>query len=576
MLNFRVWAPHARKAEIKINDQILPMKKIDEWWHYESDLNDDVNYGYIIDGRGPCPDPRSNFQPNGVHGLSRTFEHNLFNWTDNDWQSPPLSSGVIYELHTGTFTTEGTFEAIIDKIDYLKELGITHIELMPPVEFSGKRGWGYDGVNLFAPHHAYGGPYGLKKLINACHDKQLGVIIDVVYNHLGPEGNYLDAFGPYFTKKYHTFWGSAFNYDTTYSNEVRNFAVDNCLMWFRDYHADGLRLDAIHAIYDQSAIHILEQIASEVKKLEIQLGRKLYLIAESDLNNPRVIHSPDIGGYGFDAQWSDDFHHALHSVMTGETNGYYEDFGHITDIAKSLQKVFVYDGIYSKYRKAIHGRPAEKCEGSNFLGYIQNHDQVGNRAAGQRIGHLVSQGKAKIAACIVLTSPYIPMLFQGEEFNASSPFLFFTNVSDAGLGKAITEGRKREFAEFGWKADKIPDPQSVDTFLKSKLKWEEIKDEPHKSMLEWYKSLIQLRKTHPELKNGNFKDTEVSLDESRQWIKITRGHIIIIANFASNSQQVPLENGDILLKSEDDIEVKGTNINMPGESAVILNSLRSG
>lgn len=549
------------------------MSKVNQqWWEYIFDSPKHCDYGFIVDGKGPYPDPRSNFQPHGVNGLSRTVDHNAFQWSDNNWQSPPLSSAIIYELHIGTFTPQGTFEAVTEKIDYLKQLGITHIELMPVCEFTGRRGWGYDGVDIFAPHHYYGGPEGLKKLINACHCAQLGVIVDVVYNHFGLEGNYAEKFGPYMTKKYSTIWGNAFNYDDAFSDEPRKFIIDNALMWLKDYHADGLRLDAIHAIYDQSAIHILEQIAREVKKLEAQTGKHLFLIAESDLNNPRIVQNFDIGGYGFNAQWSDDFHHSLHSILTGETNGYYEDFGRLADLAKSIKNVFVFDGIYSTFRKAVHGRAAVNCDARNFLGYIQNHDQIGNRAKGDRISHIVSHEKAKIAAAIVFASPFIPMIFQGEEFAASSPFQYFTDVSDEKLAKGISHGRKNEFTAFGWNPDEIPDPQSQQTFYNSKLNWSEIQQPPHNSMLDWYKILIQLRKSYPELNNGSLEDVRVCFDETKRWIEIDRGQIEIIVNFADVFQEVETKEkiAKIIIKSDDRIELSESKVNMPPVSIAIL------
>ncbi|HBG27074.1 MAG: malto-oligosyltrehalose trehalohydrolase [Planctomycetes bacterium GWF2_41_51] len=532
MRNFRVWSPKTGRMEIKINDKILPMTKKGEWWEYVFEFNEACDYGYIIDGKGPYPDPRSCYQPNGIHGLSRTIDHDSFTWLDQDWQQPPLAASILYELHIGTFTPEGTFEAAIEKLDYLKELGITHIEVMPVNEFAGRRGWGYDGVNIFAPHHLYGGPDGFKKFINSCHLKEMGVILDVVYNHFGLEGNYLQQFGPYFSKKYSTIWGNAFNFDGEWSFEPRQFIADNVLMWLRDYHLDGLRLDAVHSIYDQSAIHILEQIAKEVRKLEYETGRYFYLIAESDLNNPRIVQDFNIGGYGFDASWNDDFHHALHTVLTGETSGYYEDFGKIADLAKCLKSVFVYDGKYSKYRKAVHGRAAEHCDGSNFICYIQNHDQIGNRATGERISHLVSDEKAKIAAAIVLTSPFVPMIFQGEEFAASSPFQYFTDVKDEKLAQGITEGRKNEFGAFGWNPDDVPDPQSEQTFLNSKLNWSEIEIHPHNSMLDWYKCLIKLRKENLHLINGSPGQVTVNFDEPNKIIEINRGDFQVIVNLS--------------------------------------------
>ena len=448
--------------------------RADGWWTAEAvSAAPGTDYAFRLDGGPPLPDPRSVWQPQGVHGPSRVLDHGAFPWTDGRWQQGPLPSAVLYELHVGTFTPEGTFEAAIARLDHLVDLGITHVELMPVAEFPGSRGWGYDGVDLYAPHHAYGGPEGLKRLVNACHAKGFAVLLDVVYNHLGPAGNYLERFGPYFTARHQTPWGPAVNLDGPGSDEVRRFFCDNALMWLRDYHLDGLRLDAVHALVDTSAVSFLEQLAAEVHALEAHLGRHLVLIAESDLNDPRVVRPPELGGYGLGAQWSDDFHHALHTVLTGERDGYYADFGSLADLAKALTGTFVYDGRYSHFRGRRHGRPTAGLTGDHFLGYLQNHDQIGNRAQGERSSHLPNSGRLKIAAALVLTSPFIPLLFQGEEWGASTPFQYFTDHDDPELGRAVREGRRVEFAGFGWAPEAIPDPQDPATFARSKLDWQE-------------------------------------------------------------------------------------------------------
>lgn len=571
--DFKVWIPYAENVEIELNkDRVKMSRDAGGWWTYQHHEQHGLDYAFFIDGKGPYPDPRSAYQPYGVHGYSRMVDHDAFKWADENWQSPPITSAIIYELHVGTFTEQGTFKAIIDKLPYLKGIGITHIELMPLNEFSGERGWGYDGVDIYAPHHTYGGAEGLKSLINACHRDNLGVIIDFVYNHFGPEGNYLENFGPYFTDKYKTPWGKAVNYDDRHSDQVRKFIVENALMWYRDYHADGLRLDAVHAIYDQSAINILEQIACEVVKLEKQLGRHLYLTAENDLNDPRVVQDSEIGGYGFAAQWNDNFHHALHAILTNERSGYYEDFGKISDLAKCLKSVFVYDGVYSNFRQAIHGKPAQKCSGSNYVGFIQNHDQIGNRAMGERISHLCGIDGAKVAAAIVLTSPFLPLLFQGEEFAASTPFQYFSNHQDQELGKAVTQGRKREFSAFGWDPDKVPDPQAVTTFGNSKLNWTELNKEPHKGMLAWYTELIKLRKSYPELCDGSLESIKTEFSEARRYIKIQRGSILTAANFDDSEQELALDidNYQVLLTSNANIKTGNANIILPSKSVVII------
>jgi maltooligosyltrehalose trehalohydrolase len=428
MTSLSVWAPGKNTVEVEARGRRYAMTPRENgWWLAELPLDGTFDYAFVVDGGEPLPDPRSRWQPSGIHGLSRMVDHGVFHWTDQRWQAPPLAAAVIYELHIGTFTPAGTFGAAIDKLDHLAELGVTHVELMPVAEFSGSRGWGYDGVDLFAPHHAYGGPEKLKRLIDACHARGLAVILDVVYNHLGPAGNYLSRFGPYFTDRYATPWGQAVNFDDAGSDQVRRFVCDNALMWLRDYHFDALRIDAVHAIYDSSALHILEQLAAEVAALAAQSARHLALIAESDLNDPRIVRPRAVGGYGIDAQWSDDFHHALHTVLTGERSGYYADFGTLADLAKALERAFVYDGRYSRFRRRAHGRSREGLSGHNFLGYLQNHDQVGNRARGERSSDLMSVGRLKIAAALVMTAPFIPLLFQGEEWGASAPFLYFTD-----------------------------------------------------------------------------------------------------------------------------------------------------
>ncbi len=521
------------------------------------------------------PDPRSGWQPHGVHGPSRIVNHAAFHWTDDEFQARPLSSALIYELHVGTFTPEGTFEAVIGHLDHLKRLGVTHIELMPVADFPGRFGWGYDGVNLFAPRHIYGGPEGLKTLVDACHARNLAVILDVVYNHLGPSGNYLPKFAPYFTDRHHTPWGDALNFDGPYSDEVRRFFCDNALMWLRDYHFDGLRLDAVHAIVDTSAVTFLEQLASEVEVLKAHLGRHLALIAESDLNDPRVVRPWEIGGFGLDAQWSDDFHHALHSVVTGERNGYYSDFGLIRDLATAFETSYVYTGRRSRFRLKRHGRPPIGLTGHHFLAYVQNHDQLGNRAQGDRLCHLTTKERARIAAALVLTAPFIPMLFQGEEFGSSSPFQYFADFSEEPeLARAVSEGRRKEFGQFGWKPEEVPEPASPETFERSKIRWEEMEREPHRSLLEWHRQLIELRRELPQLTDGRLDLVVTDYNEEEKWLFVERGLVSIVANFADKPRTVPLRDGrptNVLLASVDaGIETRDDEITLPGNSVAIL------
>jgi maltooligosyltrehalose trehalohydrolase len=551
-MTLELWAPHAEKVEIEVDGERTPMEARGDGW-FRTGLAPGTRYAFVVDGDGPFPDPRSQFQPHGVHGPSQVVDHDAFNWKDETWRGAGSVSGaVIYEAHIGTFTPEGTFDAAIERLDHLVSLGVTHLELLPVNEFSGTRGWGYDGVDLYAPHHAYGGFDGLKRLVEACHERGLGVIMDVVYNHLGPAGNYLAKYGPYFTDKYNTPWGDAVNFDDAGSREVREFFIENALMWLRDYHCDGLRLDAIHAIYDQSAVHFLEELSERVEALEAQVGRTLFLIAESDLNDPRIVRTRDAHGYGMHAQWSDDLHHALHALLTGETTGYYAGFGKVADVAKALRSAFVYDGIYAGYRGRVHGRPTTGLSGHRFLGYLQTHDQVGNRAAGERISHIADVAAAKVGAALVLTAPSVPMLFQGEEWASSSPFQYFTDHEDPELGRAVSEGRTHEFEAFGWSPDQVPDPQDERTFLRSKLKWDELRDEPHAGMLDWYRKLIALRRARPELSDGDMERVITRVSEDPPTLVIERGRITIACNFDDAPHPVdaaPERLGDLLITS---------------------------
>ena len=571
---FEVWAPRAGTIEVKVGKERFALAKKERgWWSGEVvTAGHGTDYGFVIDGLEPAlPDPRTQWQPNGVHGESRVVDHALFAWSDSGWQAPPLSSALIYELHVGTFTPEGTLQAAESHLDYLKDLGVTHVELMPIANFPGKRGWGYDGVDLYAPFNAYGEPGDLKRFVNECHGKGLALLLDVVYNHLGPVGNYLEKFGPYFTGNHSTPWGGAVNFEEAGATEVRRFLIDNALMWLRDYHMDGLRLDAVHAFNDRSAIHFLEQLAGEVKRLEATLGKHFVLIAESDLNDPRLVKAEEAGGYGLDAQWSDDFHHALFSVISGERAGYYADFGSLAALAKSLRHVFVYDGNYSEYRGRNHGRQVVGLSGHRFIGFVQNHDQIGNRAQGERISHEAGVGRAKIAAALVLASPFVPMLFQGEEFGTSAPFLYFTDYEDPELGRLISEGRKKEFVAFGWSPDQIPDPQDEQTFNQSKLNWAELGDPPHASLLQWHKDLISLRRSRSELSDGNLNAVQVRFDEEAQWLVLERGKLRIACNLGNAPVDVELGNGaQLLLASDDSVHLNDARIELGPDSVAVV------
>lgn len=573
MHRFRVWAPKAERVRVEVNGKRHAMQAAcGGWWQADvAEAAPGSGYAYFLnDEELALPDPRSEWQPHGVHGRSRIVDHAAFPWSDAGWQAPSLSSGILYEVHAGTFTPEGTLDAAQRKLDALRELGVTHVELMPMNSFPGRQGWGYDGVDLFAPHEPYGGPEALKRFVNACHEKGLAVLLDVVYNHLGPSGNYLGKFGPYFTDSHHTPWGAAVNLEGAGSHEVRRFFCDNALFWLREYHFDGLRLDAVHAYMDRSAINFMEQVAAEVHALQAETGRLYVVIAESDLNDPRQVTAPEAGGYGMDAQWSDDFHHALVTALTGDRSGYYADFGKLEQIAKALRDVYVYDGRYSPYRDRVHGKPVRGLPGWRFLGYAQNHDQVGNRVNGERLSQIVSFGRAKIAAAMVMTAPFVPMIFQGEEWAASAPFLFFTN-HDPELGKLVSEGRAKEFARLGWKPEDIPDPQAQETYTRSQLNWSERSTGCHAEMLEWYGRLIALRRSTPDLLDGNLSNVQVRCSESGQWLAMERGSITVAFSLAAQTVEVPVRPAArVALWSDQGIAVHGGNVTLPPDSVAIL------
>ncbi|MBW3535312.1 MAG: malto-oligosyltrehalose trehalohydrolase [Gemmatimonadetes bacterium] len=541
----------------------------DGWWRPDAPLRPGTDYAFRVDGEGPFPDPRSPWQPQGVHRPSRAVDHGAFDWSDAAWRGFHLPSAVLYELHVGTFSPEGTFEGAARRLDHLVDLGVDAVELLPVNAFPGRHGWGYDGVALWAVHEPYGGPEGLKRFVDACHARGLGVVLDVVYNHLGPSGNYLGRFGPYFTETYHTPWGSAVNFDGAGSHEVRAFVVENALAWLRDYHLDGLRLDAVHAILDTSAVHVLEEMAERVEALAGALGRPLWLMPESDLNDPRLVRGRDAGGYGLDAQWSDDLHHAVHAALTGERTGYYADFGALGDVATALRDAYVYARRFSSYRGHVHGRPAGDLPGHRFLGYLQNHDQVGNRARGERIGHLVSPGRQKVGAALVLTSPFVPMLFQGEEWAASAPFQYFTDHEEEELAEAVRGGRRREFAAFGWSPEEIPDPQDPATFERSKLDWEERGEPAHRDMLAWYRSLLALRRRIPELGDGRRDRVESAVDERAGTLVVRRGPVTVACNLGDAPVDVAAS-GELTLASDEGVRRDGDALRLPPDTVGVL------
>jgi maltooligosyltrehalose trehalohydrolase len=551
MTRFEVWAPDAERVELETGSVRHDMRAEDGgWWRIDRDDpvtgtdapgtdnsgtdNRGTDYSFRVDGGDALPDPRSPWQPSGVHGPSRTYDHEGFPWTDGAWRGRPLAGSVLYELHIGTFTPEGTFDAAIGRLDHLVRLGVDTVEIMPVAAFPGRHGWGYDGVDLWAVHDPYGGPDGLKRFVNACHLRGLAVILDVVYNHLGPSGNYLGRFGPYFTDAYRTPWGQAVNFDRAGSDEVRAFVIGNALMWLRDYHLDGLRLDAVHAIEDHRAVHILEELAGEVRRLGAVLGRHLTVIAESDLNDPRLVTSPEAGGYGLDAHWNDDVHHAIHTLLTGERQGYYADFGSPEALAKTLTGAYFHDGTWSSFRGRTHGRPVDRLRipGHRFVVFQQNHDQVGNRAAGDRLPADV----LRMGAAIMLTSPFTPMLFMGEEWGASTPWCYFTDHQEPELAEAVRSGRRAEFARHGWDPAAVPDPQAVDTFRRSVLDWTETEKPGHRDLLDWYRHLIELRRSRPELTDGDL--TKVRVETAADRLTIIRGDTRVTLDLAARSVDV--------------------------------------
>lgn len=577
MHEFRVWAPRAQRLQLQLNDrELLAMNGPDAkgWWSLPVEkAGCNTDYAYLVDeDPTPYPDPRSAWQPRGVHAASRVYDQSAFQWTDGNWHCPPLSSAILYELHVGTFSKEGTFDGAIQHLDHLHELGITHIEVMPINAFAGNRGWGYDGVFLFAPFEPFGGPEGFKRFVDACHAKNLAVILDVVYNHFGPVGNYTNKFGPYLTDRYHTPWGAAVNFHEGGSDEVRRFFCDNALMWLKEYHVDGLRLDAVHEYIDRSAVHFMEQLSAEVERLGATMGRKFVLIAESDLNDPKFVRPLEAHGFGMDAQWSDDFHHSLFTLLWSDPGrGYYDDFGSMDDLVKSLKRVFVYDGCFSGYRQHTHGRPVDGLSAHHFLGYIQNHDQVGNRAAGERLEHLVGMDATKVALGLVLTAPFIPMLFMGEEFAASAPFLYFADHEEEEMRRLVSEGRKRDFAAFGWKEEDVPDPELPETMERSKLDWSEIHTGKHEQMLSWVKELIKLRRATVDLNDGDLGHMQVESKLEDKALVMRRGSVRVMANLGADPVKMMLQDSEeVRLSSTDRIVISGKQIVMPKMSFAVL------
>lgn len=573
MTEFAVWAPLPALVRLDVDGTRHDMARgEDGWWRAEVQAGAQARYGFLLDDDPTVlPDPRSARQPDGVHERSQLWYPRAAIWTDAGWAGRSIEGAVIYELHTGTFTAAGTFEAAIDKLDYLVNLGVDFIELMPVNAFNGPHGWGYDGVLWYAVHEPYGGPDGLVALIDACHARGLGVLIDVVFNHFGPSGNYLPRFGPYLSAVASP-WGEGVNLAGPGADEVRQYIIDCALRWIRDFHADGLRLDAVHAMADNTAIHILEELATETDALSTTLGRPLSLIAESDLNDPRLITPRDRGGYGLTAQWDDDIHHAIHTAVSGERQGYYADFGSMAALADTLRNGYFHAGSYSSFRGRRHGRPLDTAliPATRLLAYTCTHDQVGNRATGDRPSQSLDDGQLAIKAALALGSPYTAMLFMGEEWASSRPFQFFSSHPEPELARATAEGRKAEFAAHGWDADEVPDPQDPQTFLRSKLDWDELGQPQHARLLEFYRALIRLRHSDSDLADPWLGHLHTDFDEDRHWIVLRRGALSIACNLGDDVARVPAVGALLLAWDEPLVGAEATAL--PGHSVAILRS----
>jgi maltooligosyltrehalose trehalohydrolase len=572
MQDFAVWAPLPRRVRLDVDGALHEMTRgDDEWWRATVPAAPDSRYGFALDDDPKVlPDPRSPRQPDGVHHRSQLWQPAPAAWTDSGWTGRAVAGGVLYELHIGTFTPEGRLDAAVGKLDYLVDLGVDFVQLMPVNGFNGTHGWGYDGVLWYAVHEPYGGPDALVRFVNACHARGLGVLIDAVFNHLGPSGNYLPRFGPYLSSSSSNPWGESINLSGAGSDEVRRYILDCALRWMRDFHADGLRLDAVHALVDTSAIHILEELATETDALATQLGRPVSLIAESDLNDPRLITPRDRGGYGLAAQWDDDIHHAIHSAVSGERQGYYADFGSLETLATTLTNGYFHAGTYSSFRRRRHGRPLDKSTipATRLMAYTTTHDQVGNRAIGDRPSQNLDFGQLAVKAALALGSPYTAMVFMGEEWGSSRPFQFFTSHPEPELARATAEGRRAEFAEHGWNTDEIPDPQDPQTFLRSKLDWGEVALGDHARLRRLYRDLIALRHNEPDLADPWLGHLSVDYDETRRWIAMRRGSLVIVCNLGPNDVKVPVAGEVVLAWAEPTIAHGATRL--PGHSFAIL------
>ncbi|MEO6880423.1 MAG: malto-oligosyltrehalose trehalohydrolase [Mycobacteriaceae bacterium] len=572
--HFAVWAPTPSTVRVLVDGTVHPMTADDDgWWHADVDgAGQGSRYGFLLGEHDdtPIPDPRSTRQPDGVHGLSAVHALDVAAWSDHAWTGRPLAGASIYELHVGTFTADGTLDAAIGRLDHLKDLGVDLVELMPVNGVNGTRNWGYDGVAWYTVHEPYGGPDALQRFVGAAHARGLGVLLDVVYNHLGPSGNYLERFGPYLSAAGGNTWGRSINLSGPDSGEVRSYILENALGWMEHFHVDGLRLDAVHALVDESATHLLEELAVRTESLAAHVGRPLTLIAESDLNDPTLITPRAAGGYGLSAQWDDDLHHAIHTAVTGERQGYYADFGSLETLAATLRGAYFHAGTYSSFRARTHGRPIDTrtTPGHQFLTYSSDHDQVGNRAVGDRPSSYLPAGLLAVQAALVLTSPYTPMIFMGEEWGARTPFQFFTSHPEPELGRATAEGRKAEFAEHGWDAEDVPDPQDEQTFINSKLDWTEPQASDHARLLALYRDLLALRRARTELTDPWLDRFDVTYDEDARWIMLHRGDLRVVCNLAETPVVVPVT-GAVVLAWETPV-VGATSTTVPAQSFSVL------
>ncbi len=578
---YQVWAPEASEVGLLVGTAeptAYPMQRGDDgWWRVEADPGDG-RYAFSVDGSDPRPDPRSLSQPDGVHGASQLVDTGAFPWTDREWSGVSLPEAVVYEMHVGTFTPGRTFDSAVQRLDHLASLGVTVVEVMPVAAFPGDHGWGYDGVSLYAVHPAYGGPAAFARFVDACHARGIAVWLDVVYNHFGPSGNYLATFGPYFTAKHHTPWGKAVNLDDVASDDVRSYLLDNARMWMHDFHLDGLRLDAVHELHDHRAVTLLDELAELADQISHETGVPRHLVAESDRNDPATVapRGPGgSGGVGLHGQWVDDVHHALHVALTGESQGYYADFATPGALAKVLGTTpFFHDGTFSSFRGRTHGEVVdpEVTPGWRFVASLQTHDQVGNRAVGDRLCHLAPTGLAAVGAALLLTSPYTPMLFMGEEWAAGTPWQYFTAHSEEWLAESIRQGRAREFAEHGW-SDAVPDPQALSTVEASTLDWSELEQPQHARMLQWYRTLLRLRRELPALRETPLGAGWVEHDEATGALILGRGHVTVVADLAGGGQRLALPSrvaGRQVLARWDSAHVSGDDVVLAGHDVLVL------